>query len=148
MPESRPFVDALVRARAGDVQCRKVRLRVTGCKHDDEFLACVAASRDAFVRIMLSPGEAAWLAGAGRRLMCKLLERAQHPSERFAAAFDAIVQFMGSELAANGGASILAELAGRKVAALSFYDIVLDFTFLDALDDLEVSSVCVCVCDV
>ena len=45
-------------------------------------------------------------------------------------------QYVSEDVISNGGSKVLADLASRNVTNLSFYDLVLDFTFLDALEDL------------
>eukprot|EP00047_Mylnosiga_fluctuans_P003946 m.231870 g.231870 ORF g.231870 m.231870 type:complete len:427 (+) comp12272_c0_seq1:1291-2571(+) len=135
--DERPYESGLARVRQGEVRCRKIRLSVSGCTSDDDFLACVHGIRHAFHMVLSRVDERTWLRSHGQNLLCKLLARAERPSERFATAFGTILDYVTNSLTADGGASILAELENRKVAALSFYDLVLDFTFLDALEDLE-----------
>ena len=60
----------------------------------------------------------------------------------FHTAYRALVAHVEDQLsqpgASNGDIAMFKELRRRGVAAMSFYDIVLDFLLLDAFDELEV----------
>lgn len=131
------FEHSQARVRDGEVRCRKIRLAATGCPSESHFLACVASIRAAFRVVLESEADRTWLHATGTAMIARLLQLSGRSPQKFEAAQENILRFVRDALAADSGQSILSELSSRGVAEVSFYDIVLDFTFLDALEDLE-----------
>lgn len=140
VPDTNIYQQAIQLALAGQIACRKMRLDVCKCSCDEQFLASVHCLRGAFAVILSNSTHRAWFFELGLTMMSKLLARAGRATDPYRAAYRAIVTFVTTSLEQDNGSAILQELSGRRVAALSFYDLVLDFTFLDALEDLEVRT--------
>ncbi|VDK59278.1 unnamed protein product [Anisakis simplex] len=74
-----------------------------------------------------------WLAQAGRQLIADLMRQSQKDPAKFYVAYDAMMQFLMNEQ--NKGI-FEEELKQRRVADLSFWDVMLDFVLMDSFDDL------------
>ena len=132
------YENALERARRGEVSCRKIHLHLAPCATEAEFLASVECIRSGYAVLLAAEAHRSWMLASGSTILAKLLKRMQRPSERLQGAMDSLVLYVSTEMARDNGMGIREELRVRRVADISFYDLVLDFTFLDALEDLEV----------
>lgn len=129
------YETGLLELRHGSVPCRALRRsEMAHCLSDVEFLAKLHGVRLAFEEIFVDQKNRQWFANVGRRLLGSLLTRADKDAEEFYVAYDKMLHYI--ELPEHWP-KIEAELAGRGVKVLSFYDIVLDFILMDAFDDLE-----------
>ena len=143
------YADALREVRSGRVRCRKERIAITGSTDMDDFLSRLACVRQATDLIMCRPEVASSIIPACRELMSRVLARAGDDPVPFQTGFDEITRYVSSlNLNADGVKEGLArELAREKIESFSFFDIVIDFTLLDAFDDVEVCGPAVRICD-
>ncbi|KXJ08075.1 mitoguardin 2 [Exaiptasia diaphana] len=116
-----------------EIECRKMRTDVVGCKSDMEFLAKVVCIREASKLAFSSPDNCTWFADSGRYLLSSIIESKGNNPADFEAAFDELLQYSAKP---DNWKQIEDELIGRRVPAISFYDVLLDYVLLDAFDDL------------
>nr|KAG5689597.1 hypothetical protein BaRGS_032355 [Batillaria attramentaria] len=128
------YETGLLELRHGTVPCRALRAEMAHCLSDVEFLAKLHGVRLAFEEIFVDQNNWQWFANMGRRLIGDLLIKADKDADEFQAAYDRLLDYIDKP---ENWPKIEAELAGRGVKCLSFYDIVLDFILMDAFDDLE-----------
>lgn len=128
------YETGLLELRHGTVPCRSLRAEMAHCLSDVEFLAKLHGVRLAFEEIFVDQNNRTWFANMGRRLLSDLLTKADKDAEEFQAAYDRLLDYIDRP---EHWPKIEAELAGRGVKCISFYDVVLDFILMDAFDDLE-----------
>lgn len=128
------YETGLLELKHGSVPCRTLRSEMAHCLSDVEFLAKLHGVRLAFEEIFVDQNNRLWFANMGRRLIGTLLMKADKDAEEFYAAFDKLLTYIEQP---ENWPKIEAELAGRGVKVISFYDICLDFIMMDAFDDLE-----------
>ncbi|XP_063722864.1 uncharacterized protein LOC134850960 isoform X2 [Symsagittifera roscoffensis] len=116
------------------VPCRVLRAELLNLGSDSEFLAKLFGIRKSLSLILAEPSNRDFLKGAGRRLVSDFLMCCNHSPAEFQTAFDEIIRFCDEE---QNWPTIEDELSHRGVVDMNFFDIVIDFIFLDAFDDLE-----------
>ena len=146
----------VLRATIDDCQvtCRRNRAGVVHCADKDEFLARLHCVRQASEAMLARPEVQAWVRSSGRDLMSRVLAKVMVMAQcclptavqggedpaPFQAAFDDMLDYLRRALPdARIRQQIEAELSGRRVACLSYFDVVIDFILLDAFDDLKVA---------
>jgi len=80
------------------------------------------------------PEKRVWIAQSGKEVLTQILIRADKDPKEFEQSFDTFVIWAQDP---GNWALTESELKERGLRALTFYDIVLDFIFLDAFEDLE-----------
>ncbi|KAL8578961.1 hypothetical protein ACOMHN_001923 [Nucella lapillus] len=128
------YETGLLELKHGSVPCRTLRSEMAHCLSDVEFLAKLHGVRLAFEEIFVDQNNRQWFANVGRQMIGSLLMKADKDAEEFYVAFDRLMAYIEQP---ENWPKIEAELAGRGVKVISFYDICLDFILMDAFDDLE-----------
>ncbi|KAL3989822.1 hypothetical protein ACH3XW_29175 [Acanthocheilonema viteae] len=121
-------------AKAGEVNCRKIRTEFCCCEDDDDFKAKVWCIRQAFAEILLDEHNRVWLSQAGRQLIADLLRHASKDPSPFYLAYDAMVEYLNETQHLE---IVDRELKQRGVPELGFWDVVLDYILIDAFEDLS-----------
>jgi len=131
-----PLYEAALRlVESGAVPYRSLKTDMVGCKYgDQEYLAKLHCLRGAFSRVVSDPEKRVWIAAKGKEVLIEIMLKADKDPKEFEASFDAMVSW---SLEPANWALTESELKDRGLRALTFYDIVLDFIFLDAFEDLE-----------
>lgn len=127
------YQEGLREVDALNVLCRVLRTEFLKCKSDDDFLAKLYGVRLAFDKLLEDEFKRDWLKTNGRALIGALLRKANKEVNGFFECYDKMLIFAAEP---NNWSMIEDELRGRKLVEFSFYDIVLDFIFMDAFDDL------------
>lgn len=104
------------------------------CYSDDEFLAKLFCLRQGFETLLKTPSNRDWLIQSGRNLLCSLIRVGERNVTEFEINFQRMLDYINVPTHWH---QIEEELKKRKVAEMTFYDIVLDFMIVDAFDDLE-----------
>ncbi|XP_072015769.1 mitoguardin 2-like [Amphiura filiformis] len=125
---------ALQAAQEGGIQCRRKRTKMLRCRSDEDFLAKVHCVRQAMAILLQDATILEWFISMGKGIIGDVLFKANYDAEEFGETFDDLMKYCR---ASESWQEIEAELRGRGVQFMSFYDIVLDFLLLDAFDDLE-----------
>jgi hypothetical protein len=125
---------ALKLVELGTVPYRSVKTELVGCADDTEYVAKLHCLRGAFTRIMHSTDKRDDIRMKGKNVFSAILTKADKDPKDFESTYDSIINW--SQDPSNWGA-LETELKDRGLRALTFYDIVLDFIFLDAFEDLE-----------
>ncbi|XP_077986868.1 mitoguardin 2-like [Glandiceps talaboti] len=135
LPDSRMMYIEAMNAVADDlVVCRKHRTVLLNCKNEVDFLAKVHCVRQAFDHLLQDQAIADWFVELGRQMMGDLIINISQDAEDFYEAYDTLVGFVQDQ---NNWPVVKEELASRRVRCMNFYDVVLDFTLMDAFDDME-----------
>ncbi|XP_075240648.1 uncharacterized protein LOC142336035 isoform X2 [Convolutriloba macropyga] len=116
------------------VPCRVLRAELLNLGSDSEFLAKLFGIRRALTLIFKDSSNRDFLKSAGKRVVADFLLSCNHSPTEFQIAFDEIIRFCDDE---DNWPVIDDELSNRGVVDMNFFDIVIDFIFLDAFDDLE-----------
>merc|ERR1719431_1612001 len=103
------------------------------CSNDREFLAKLSAVRRAFDALLTDLSVRSWFISMGRQIIGDLMSKAEKDPSGFYSTFDEMIQYVNKP---DAFAKTWDELQLRNVKAMNFYDVVLDFIFLDAFDDL------------
>lgn len=75
-----------------------------------------------------------WIAQGGKEVFSQILLKADKDPREFEITYDAMISWSQEP---GNWALTESDLKERGVRALTFYDIVLDFIFLDAFEDLD-----------
>jgi len=116
------------------VEARKMRTSMLNCSNDREFLGKLSAVRRAFDALLSDRSVRSWFISMGRQIIGDLMSKAEKDPSGFYATYDEMIQYVNKPDAFN---KTWEELQSRNVRAMNFYDVVLDFIFLDAFDDLS-----------
>ena len=119
-------------ASQGKLACRKIRLDITGCRNETDFLACVAVLRRGFDRLLMRPGVADHFRARGLSLMKRLLYLGDNDAQQYEELYFDLMDFV-----ARSPQSLMDELRSRRVQELSFYDVAICFGLLDSFDDVN-----------
>ncbi|XP_070532211.1 mitoguardin 2-like isoform X2 [Ptychodera flava] len=134
-PESRMMYIEAMNAVADDlVICRKLRTNLLNCRNDIDFLAKLHCVRQAFDHMLMDPAIVDWFIDLGRQMMGDLIITISQDAEDFYEAYDCLIDFVRNK---ENWQVVEEELVNRRVRCINFYDIVLDFTLMDAFDDME-----------
>lgn len=124
----------LQKAEAGQVPCRTMRTVNLLCDSDADFLAKLYSVRLAFKHLLQSREVSSRFKDIGLEAMSTFFTMAGRDAKPFCLAFDTVVTFVEDP----GNWDVMKEeLTERRVVDITFYDVVLDFTLLDAFDDLD-----------
>uniref|UniRef100_T1J7M5 Mitoguardin n=1 Tax=Strigamia maritima TaxID=126957 RepID=T1J7M5_STRMM len=113
---------------------RSLRTDHLKCQTDIDYLAKLYCIRLAFQFTFEDEKIKVWFIECGRQLISSLLFNADKDPKDFLNAYDEMLTFIKSD---HHYTKTEEELKGRGVRCMTFYDIVLDFIFLDAFEDLE-----------
>jgi len=128
------YQSALRQLEEGGIPYRTLRTENLKCQTDIDYLAKIHCVRLAFQYVFENEKVKVWFIECGRQLISSLLMQAEKDPKDFLTAYDEMLAFIKSD---QHYAKTEEELKGRGVRCMTFYDIVLDFIFLDAFEDLE-----------
>ncbi|XP_042883722.1 mitoguardin-like [Penaeus japonicus] len=127
------YMAALKQHEDGGIPYRDVRTDRVKCGSDVEYVCKVHCIRLACQLLFAQEETRKFFIDSGRQIIAGLLVRADKDPKDVLLAYDEMLEFLSD---CDWG-TVEAELQGRGVKALTFYDIVLDFILMDAFDDLE-----------
>lgn len=116
------------------IPCRTVRTDMVNCNSDAEYYAKLHCIRLAFQLLFKDPKNCLWVADTGRQVLTDLLCLGDKDPKDFLVAYESMLEFLQNP---DNWVDVERELEARKVKAMTFYDIVLDFIILDAFRDLD-----------
>lgn len=128
------FKEGLLEIDTIGVEARKIRTTMLNCSNDREFLGKLAAVRRAFDALLSENSVRSWFISMGRQIIGDLMAKADKDPSGFYSTYDEMIQYVNKE---DAFIKTWDELQSRNVKAINFYDVVLDFIFLDAFDDLN-----------
>ncbi|CAL8101677.1 unnamed protein product [Calicophoron daubneyi] len=130
------YCEALRLLDTGEIPCRALRTQLVGCDRDIEYLAKLHCLRQAFDYIFQQPEPTEWLCTVGRLTGFRLLHCLGYPTSDFNEAYKRLISFVESERR-NPKSTMQEELSAKSVRVLNFYDIVVDYMLIDALELLS-----------
>ncbi|ODN02284.1 Protein FAM73B [Orchesella cincta] len=129
------YAAALRLVEANTVPYRSLKTDMVSCRNgDQEYLAKLHCLRGAFSRIISDSDKKVWIMCRGKEVLSGIMMKADKDPSDFEDSLDRMVSWCQE---GSNWALIESELKDRGLRALTFYDIVLDFIFLDAFEDLD-----------
>ena len=128
------FREGILEIDSIGVEARKIRTAMLNCANDREFLGKLSAIRRAFDALLADNSIRSWFVSMGRQMIGDLMAKAEKDPSGFYSAYDEMIQYVDRP---DAFTKTWDELQSRNVKAMNFYDVVLDFMFLDAFDDLS-----------
>jgi len=128
------FKEGLLEIDTIGVEARKMRTTMLNCSNDREFLGKLSAVRRAFDALLAEDSVRSWFISMGRKIIGDLMAKADKDPSGFFTTYDEMIQYVNKE---DAFLKTWDEIQSRNVKAMNFYDVVLDFIFLDAFDDLN-----------
>ncbi|XP_048352820.1 mitoguardin 1 isoform X1 [Sphaerodactylus townsendi] len=128
------YEEAVQLAEEGKIYSRVLRTEMLECLGDSDFLAKLHCIRQAFQVILSDTANRLFLAESGRKILSALTVKAKKNPKKFEEVFDEMISFLEQ---ADHWSNTEMELAAWGVKHLNFYDVVLDFIFMDSFEDLE-----------
>ncbi|CAH2311075.1 mitoguardin 1 [Pelobates cultripes] len=128
------YEEAMYLAEDEKIYCRVLRTEMVECLSDTDFLAKLHCIRQAFEVIMSQIDNRMFLKEVGRKVFSALIAKARKNTERFEEVYDQMMHYLEQT---ETWEDTEVELFSRGVKCINFYDIVLDFIIMDALEDLE-----------
>uniref|UniRef100_A0A914XID6 Uncharacterized protein n=1 Tax=Plectus sambesii TaxID=2011161 RepID=A0A914XID6_9BILA len=128
------YKKGLKEAEKGNVAYRKSRADFCSCESEDDFAAKLWCIRQAFRVILANEHNRQWLVQHGRQMIADLMRHGKKDPSAFFTAYDQMVRYLSDPSSLEDAAE---ELKHRRVAELSFWDVVLDFILIDAFEDVS-----------
>ncbi|XP_071985131.1 mitoguardin 1 isoform X2 [Engystomops pustulosus] len=128
------YEEGMLLAEEGSIYCRALRTDLLECGGDSDFLAKLYCVRQAFQMILSKVENREFLMDVGRKILSSLITKAKKNPRKFEAAYNEMMAFLNNP---DSWSTMENELFGRGVKNMNFYDIFLDFIFMDSLEDLE-----------
>jgi len=128
------FKEGILEMDTIGVEARKIRTSMLNCSNDREFFGKLSAVRRAFDALLTDGSVRSWFVSMGRQIIGDLMAKAEKDPSGFYSTFDEMIQYVNKP---DAFLKTWDELQSRNVKAMNFYDVVLDFIFLDAFDDLS-----------
>lgn len=125
---------AMIEARAGRVPIRKVRLKYTGCKDDEDFAARVFCFRKGMDVVFKDEENRRQIRETFMHVLSGIIIKAGDDPKSFVSAVDRFGDFLQSEYVRDELKTVGDELINRGMKVMNFYDIVLDYLLFDAWD--------------
>ncbi|KAH7720093.1 Protein K01D12.6 [Aphelenchoides avenae] len=124
----------LTMAEKGEVKYRKTRADLCNCESETDFAAKLWCIRQAFTAILSDGRNRQWLIKTGRVVIADLLRQDKKDPADFYAAYDRMMDFLNDE---SNRQIMKTELTSRRVEEMNLWDVLFDFVFLDAFEDLR-----------
>ncbi|XP_078459321.1 mitoguardin 1 [Lampetra planeri] len=128
------YEEAARLVRGGHVTCRSLRTEMLDCYSDMDYLAKLHCVRQAFQLLLEEELNKKMFSNMGRLIIAGLLVKAGKDPKGFVESYEEMLRYSEE---AEHWATTQAELEGRGVRCMNFFDIVLDFILMDAFEDLE-----------
>ncbi|XP_018572052.1 mitoguardin [Anoplophora glabripennis] len=133
--EAHPLYQAALRQlEDGGIPCRTLRTDLVKCGSDGEYLAKLHCLRLAFQHLLREHVNYIWFVDAGRQILADLLLYADKDPKDFLIGYEEILHYIQDP---NNWRELEEELSSKRVKALTFYDVVLDYILMDAFEDLD-----------
>lgn len=113
---------------------RSLRTELVHCGSDVEYLVKLHCIRLAFQYIFKDSSKRIWCADMGRQILSDLLLYGDKDPKDFLIGYEDMMSYIQNP---QNLALMEQELSQKKVKALTFYDVVLDYIIIDAFEDLE-----------
>uniref|UniRef100_A0A6M2DKV9 Putative mitoguardin n=1 Tax=Xenopsylla cheopis TaxID=163159 RepID=A0A6M2DKV9_XENCH len=128
------YKTALKQFEENGIPYRSLRTELVHCGSDVEYLVKLHCIRLAFQYIFKDSSKRIWCADMGRQILSDLLLYGDKDPKDFLIGYEDMLAYIQNS---QNLASMEQELSQKKVKALTFYDVVLDYIIIDAFEDLE-----------
>ena len=124
---------ALRQLENGGIPYRTLRTEIVKCGSDGEYLAKLHCLRLGFQYVLKEQQTYAFFIDAGRQILADLLIYADKDPKDFLIGYESMLRYLQD---GKNWREIEEELSLKRVKALTFYDVVMDYILIDAFEDL------------